>query len=137
MSHAAATDPAIVEGKLVEQSDGVIVLALPETDYRLHLLVDAPIDAEPGDRISGRIEAQAMRVDQTHNGGRFIEPVFGRPRRVQGRILAVDSDHNTVTVRAACPIVLKLTHARQSAANFNIGVIGMCDVKPGARFIIQ
>ncbi len=135
MSHAAATDPAMVEGKLVEQRDGLIVFALPGTDYRLHLLVDEPIKAEPGDLIRGRIEAQAMRVDQAHSGGRFIEPVFGRPRRVQGRILAVDTDNNTVTVRAACPVVLQLTHARQSAANFNIGVIGTCDVKPGARFI--
>jgi hypothetical protein len=135
MTHATATDPAIVEGKLVEQRDGMIVLALPGTDYRMHLLVDAPVKADPGDLISGRIEAQAMRVDQARSGGRFIEPVFGRPRRVQGRILAVNADNNTVTVRAACPVVLHLTHPRQSAANFTIGVLGMCDVKPGARFI--
>src|SRR5690606_15182475 len=57
-----------VHGTLVEQREGQIVLALPGTDYRLHLAVDGPLTPGVGGRVHGVIRAQARRVDVTRTG---------------------------------------------------------------------
>lgn len=124
---------SLVRGRLEESTDERIILSLLETDYRLHLVVDQPVDAAVGSRITGRIFARAMRADHIQSGGRFIEPVFGRPRRLQGRIVAIDPMANTLTLRCACPITCELT-ADQRAADFRTGELVCFDVQAGARF---
>lgn len=120
-------------GTLVEQRDGLIVLALPGSDYRLHLRIDAPLDARPGDRVHGTIKANARRVDVVTSGGAYIEPVYGRPRRLQGRVLATDPAANTLTVNVGpCPVEATLMPA-QKAGDFMPGMFVSFDVEPGAR----
>jgi hypothetical protein len=94
------------------------------------------VNVKVGGRVAGRIEANARRVDVAagHRGGAYIEPVFGRPRRLQGRILAADSAANTITVHCACPFVCRLTDPRQLAEDFQVGAMVMFDVERGARF---
>jgi len=116
-----------------EAAEGMIVLALPGTDYRHHLVAEGPVGVEPGRRLAGRIYTRAQRVDIVRAGGRFVEPVFGRPRRVQGRVLAIAPAANTITVHASCPITCELT-ARQSPRDFQIGQLVSFDVERGARF---
>lgn len=133
-------DPAnIARGVLADEREGVIDLAVPGTDYRLSLVVAAPLGARESGmldkKIRGVIRAQARRIDVVVTGGRFIEPVYGRPRRVQGVIVALDPGADTVTVKAhdALPIVCK-TNAQQHAADFKIGQFVGFDVAPGATF---
>ncbi len=126
-------DPAIVHGRLAERGEDRIVLTLPGTDYRLHLRVDRPIDLPLNERIAGRIFARARRVDVVGTGGRYIEPVYGRPRRLQGRITATDPQANTITVYCGCPFVCELT-ANQRANQFAVGQMVSFDVERGARF---
>lgn len=124
-----------VEGAYAgEAGDGMIVLAPPGTDYQHHLRVDEPIKTPVGKTITGHILARARRVDVVEAGGRFVEPVYGRPRRVQGRVLAVDTTANTVVVLCSCPFVCELT-ADQKARDFEPGQIVSFDVEPGARLI--
>lgn len=129
-----AKDPAIFSGILAEKTDDSIVITLADSDYRIHLATQGTIDAAVGKRLTGRIHAEALRVDLADSGGRFIEPVYGRPRRVQGRIIASDAETNTITVRAACPVVCALTHVSQNAADLPVGAIGTFDVRAGATF---
>ncbi|GAB4108732.1 MAG: hypothetical protein Kow00105_16410 [Phycisphaeraceae bacterium] len=132
MSEAVAAGP-IATGVLVEKSPDKLVLAVPGTDYRLRLVPVGPIQAEVNERVSGIIRAKALRVDVIPAGGRFIEPVFGRPRRVQGRIIGGDVKANTLTVQACVPITVTLM-PNQRAAQFAIGQMVSFDVEPGATF---
>lgn len=133
MTPTAADNPDLARGELLEKADEVIVLGLPGTEYRLHLVPTGPISAAVGRRIAGRINAEAMRVDVATTGGRYIEPVYGRPRRLQGRIVATDAAANTITVYCGCPIVCRLT-ATQNADDLPPGTLATFDVKPGATF---
>jgi hypothetical protein len=133
MTEATASTGSTTRGTLLEQSDDAIVLGLPGTDYRLHLVPTALISTTVGRRITGVIHAHAMRVDIVPSGGRYIEPVYGRPRRLQGRIIATDSHANSITLACACAVECTLT-ADQKAADMPIGAIASFDVKPGATF---
>jgi hypothetical protein len=127
------TDPTLAHGTLAESADAKVVLVLPGTDYRLHLAVATPPPAKPGDRVTGRIFARARRVDVVGAGGRYIEPVYGRPRRVQGSVVATDRATNTIVVKAVCPFTCELT-AGQQAADFKVGQLVSFDVERGARW---
>lgn len=111
-----------------------IVLGLYNSDYRLHLLPVGEITAEPGERVIGTIRAEAKRVDVVKTGGKFVEPVYGRPRRVQGRVIETDTSRNTLTVEAAAPFVCRLTDHRQRASDFEAGQFVSFDVLNGATF---
>jgi hypothetical protein len=125
----------VVKGKLLELSGEQVVVGLPGSDYRLHLVPQGKIEAVVNKPIQGRIRARARRVDATFDGrgGRYIEPVYGRPRRVQGRIVAHDTAANTITVDAACPVICTLV-ADQKAADFPPGTFVTFDVERGATF---
>lgn len=132
MSEATAAGP-IATGVLAEKSPEKLVLAIPGSDYRLQLVPVGMINADINDRISGTISANAQRVDVIKAGGRFIEPVFGRPRRVQGRITGGDVKANTLTVLASVPVTVMLM-PQQKAGQFAVGQMVSFDVKPGAGF---
>ncbi len=141
MSHATTIDSPIVHGTLAERKDSSIVLALPGTDYRILLHADAApgsalAAAELNKPIAGTIYASAKRVDVTTTGGRFIEPLFGRPRRLQGRIIATDAARKTITIYCGAPVICTLM-PNQKAEQFQVGQLVGFDVEKGARFEIR
>lgn len=109
-------------------------LAFANTQYDLHLVPVGTVACEVGKRILGTISAEARRVDIVKTGGRYIEPVIGRPRRVQGTVLAVDAKANTLVVDAGAPVHLTLTAPGQKAEKFAPGTLVSCDVMEGATF---
>lgn len=119
---ATATEPSMIE------------VTFYNTDYRLHLIPVGAVTASVGDRIEGQIAADAKRVDTVNSGGRYVEPVIGRPRRVQGSVVAVDASSNSITVNAGMPIVCRLTDPRQRASDFERGDFVSFDVMRGATF---
>ena len=133
MSESAVSNSPVARGILLEQSSDKLVLGLPGTDYRIHLAIKTPVEQEIGKRVSGRIYGSARRVDVCGTGGRLIEPVYGRPRRVQGRVIAVDAEANRITVFAACPITVDLLPT-QSTGDFAEGMMVTFDVQSGTRF---
>jgi hypothetical protein len=143
MLHPAPTDridPGLTRGTLEavhEQSatrPAHIELGLYNSDYRLHLLPNGEITAPVGKRIIGVIRAEAKRVDVVRSGGKYVEPVMGRPRRVQGRIVETDTSRNTITVDAGAAFVCRLTDHRQRASDFEAGQFVSFDVLNGASF---
>ena len=135
MSQAATATGPQIEGKLIQTTDDHIVLGIPGTDYKLHLVPTSPVTPDPQSRVRGIIRAQAQRVDVVGTGGRFVEPVCGRPRRVQGRVISGDVSANTITVHAgAGPFTVTLTDPRQKTADFAKGQMVGFDVKRGATF---
>ena len=134
MPQPTIANPAHARGVLAESGFERITFEVPGTSYRFELLVYQQPRTPVGKRIVGTIRAQAKRVDLVHTGGRYVEPVYGRPRRVQGEVLAIDAVENTITVDAGLPIVCRLTDARQKAGDFPPGSFVSFDVTPGASF---
>ena len=130
---APPKDPSVARGILRETSEGKIVLTFPGTEYRLHLATKGGVSAPVGAKVEGRIVAQARRMDVIKSGGRYIEPVEGRPRRVQGRVIGVDEAADCVIVSAGVPICCK-TDDRQKATDFKPDQMVSMDVLPGAFF---
>lgn len=143
MIHPAPTspvEPSIARGVLDERlpetatQPARVVLSFHNLNYQLHLLPTAPIAGEIGKRSLGTIRAEAKRVDICASGGRFIEPVIGRPRKVQGSIVETNPTENTITVNAGVPIVCRITDPRQRASGFEVGQFVTFDVLRGATF---
>lgn len=140
MIHPAPTnkiDPSLSRGTLESVDGTTVVIALPNTSYQIQLTSTAPTHGEIGKRIIGSIHANARRVDIVDTGGKYFEPVFGHPRRIQGRVQSHSVDTNTIVVDAGTPIHCKLTDPRQSPAQFPIGSLVSFDVRDGATFTPQ
>lgn len=133
MSETLAAEPGVVVGRLEEVRDDGVVLSVPDTDYRLHLVTSERVAGAVKDRVSGRVSARARRVDVVPSGGRYVEPVFGRPRRIQGRIIGGDVSSNTIMVDAAVPVVVTLM-SPQRTGDFSTGQLVSFDVESGATF---
>lgn len=137
-----AIDPALARGTLEEivqpsaTRPAFIKLALPNTSYSLHL---QPTGALPsgeriGKRLVGTIRAKARRIDVVGTGGRYVEPVFGRPRRVQGTVIRTTGD--AVIVDAGVPIHCTPQDPRQKVGDFQPGQFVSFDVLDGATIDI-
>ncbi len=133
-------DPRIARGVFVADipetatRPGYVRLGFPNTSYKLDLIPEGEVVGTPGKRIEGTVHAQAARLDKIGGGGRFVEPVFGTPRRVQGRVVAVNAETNEVIVSAGVPFHLHPTDPRQKATDFAEGEMVTCGIKNGAVF---
>lgn len=117
-----------VRGDLVE-------LLLPGTDYRLSLQLsgDPSLLPEPGKRLRGVISGKALRMHRAAAGGRFIEPVMGHPRIVQGTVMAIDPAANRMLADVVVPMWLTL-EAAQPVQEFATGDLVNFYCESGMRF---
>lgn len=153
MIHPAPTTPlapGLARGVHVESVAATatrpahVRLSFANTSYVLHLLPVGPVKAKPGEKVLGTIRARARRVDVVPSGGKYVEPVIGRPRRVQGRVVGrlagngagagVGDGQGTIIVDAGVPMHCTLTDARQHAEDFAVGDLVSFDVLDGASF---
>ncbi|MBX3357791.1 MAG: hypothetical protein KF745_05115 [Phycisphaeraceae bacterium] len=129
-------DPTIARGVFegLTQATGTkpayAIVSFPNTDYRTYLVPTGAVTAQPGKRVSGTVQARARRIDSVLTGGRYVEPVYGHPRRVQGSVIAVTP--GAVVVNAGFPIHCTPTDPRQKASDFQVGDFVSFDVMEGA-----
>jgi hypothetical protein len=95
-------------------------LKVPGTNYRNTFILHSPATLEPGQRVRGTIHAPAWKVDRVELGGNYVEPLFGRPRRMQGTILSVNPATNELTVQVAYEATVKLP-PKYTASNYHPG----------------
>lgn len=90
--------------------DGRVGLTLDGTSYEIHLAIagDASRLPKAGKRTSGVIHGKALRMHRAGAGGRFIEPVLGHPRIVQGTVMATDPAANRMLADVVVPMWLEL-----------------------------
>jgi hypothetical protein len=86
--------------------------------------------------VGGVIRVVARKVYTVPSGGNFINPIFGPPRTIQGRVRALDG--GSMVVQAGMPVHVELP-AEASAvelANGPIAVGSLVNVValPGATF---
>ena len=99
--------------------DNLVTLAAPPTNYRNAFVLKSE-NAAPlavGERIRGTIHAPAWKVDRVDLGGNYVEPRYGRPRRMQGTILSVNAAANELTVQVGYEVTVKLPE-KYKAADF-------------------
>jgi hypothetical protein len=139
-------DPTLSRGALAEiipataTRPAYVVLTVPNTDYRIHLRPFhddlTPFEGRVGHAVIGIIRVDAKRLDLCGAGGRYVEPVLGRPRRVQGMVRSVLKPENVVVLGCANGLSIRLTPTApgQTAAQFNEGDFLTCGVLDGATF---
>jgi hypothetical protein len=128
----------IARGKVTAVRDNNVVVFQPSnTNYELHLAVSGgAYDGPVGGLVEGRIRVPARKVLTVPSGGNFVEPIFGQPRTVQGRVRHVEE--RAIVVQAGTPIVVDLPQA-DNALDLTNGPIAngtMVNVMalPGATF---
>lgn len=112
-----------------------VELLLPGTDYRLSLQLsgDPSLLPEAGKRLRGVISGKALRMHRAAAGGRFIEPVMGHPRIVQGTVMAIDPAANRMLADVVVPMWLTL-EAAQPVREFATGDLVNFYCESGMRF---
>jgi len=134
-------DPTLTRGTLAAvlpetaTRPAMLALAVPNTSYELHLRPQVEVGKAVGAKLIGTVSVQARRIDTVQSGGKFIEPVQGRPRRVQGRVVGVRGA--AVVIDAGVPVHCVPTDQRQTAESFEPGSMVACDVLDGATFSPQ
>ena len=106
-----------------------VVIGVHGTDYRLEL--DSTVEpaefpaprSQRNRRIHGVIEARALKLHRASAGGRFIEPVHGRPRIVQGTVYEVDLARDRLLMDVVVPmwVTVETAVTGQAASEFRQG----------------
>lgn len=95
-------------GKVAEAKAGSVVFKPTGTTYELHLAMangatfSGPLDSP----VSCTIGVRARKVYTVPSGGNFIQPIYGPPRVIQGRVRAIEG--NRLVVHAGTAIVVTL-----------------------------
>jgi hypothetical protein len=100
------------KGKVLDVRDtdnGRLVTFQPlGTNYELHLLADGAFEAPRNKPVELRLHVQARKVYTVPSGGNFIQPIFGPPRIIQGRVRWADEDERIIVVHASVPFIIDL-----------------------------
>ena len=85
---------------LESRADNAITVRVPHTDYQLDLTLEGAdgTDLAEGSRVRGTIHAQVLRIHPAKAGGMFIEPMWGHPRIIAGKVIGADLDQRRVLV---------------------------------------
>ncbi len=130
---APAAKPNIARAVLLKNGEHTVTLGFTGTNYELHLNVLRALNQQEHKRVKGTIRVQARRIDRIGTGGKYVEPVYGSPRRLAGRVIATDPTNNTITVDATMPVVIKPDN-HQHASDFEVGDFVTMNLMPGATF---
>jgi len=97
-------------GKIVEIRDNIVVFQPSLTNYQIHLQFTGDTKPELSKHpVECLIRVEARKVYTVPSGGNFIQPIFGPPKIIQGRVKY--ADNKTVVVHAGVPIICQLPDA--------------------------
>lgn len=126
-------------GKVIGVEPGRIVFQPSNTNYEWHLAAATGAGDWTGPRnepVELVIRVNARKVYTVPTGGNFVQPIFGPPRIIQGRVKHVDG--NTLVVHAAVPFVVTLPQADHAIdlndGQIQVGRMANVVALPGATF---
>jgi len=125
--------------EICECESPCVALSFANTNYKLNLQPASDMDefrSMVGKTVLGTIHATARRIDAASAGGRSIDPVAGRPRRIMGRIVGIDTRSNGLVVNVGpdMAVWLQISAPNQHAKDFAEVEYITCDILPGASF---
>jgi hypothetical protein len=126
-----------------DPTEDSVVLGVHHTDYLIRLIpsvapADFPVPASRRNRrIRGTVEGRALKMHRADAGGRFIEPVHGQPRIVQGTVCRVDAANDRILMDIVVPmwITVETEVTGQDASDFQQGELLNFYLESGTRFI--
>ncbi len=99
--------------------DGLVTLKMLNANYcnTFKFIGEPP---QIGSRVVGEVYAYARKAEMVSLGGNYVEPLFGRPRRMQGMVLEQNVIRNELRVQTGYEVTVKLPE-NQPATEFPIG----------------
>ncbi len=121
---------------IVAAADGDRVTFHPQgTTYELDLAVPGGYSGPLNRRVACVVRLRARKLFTTAAGGSFVEPIFGCPRVVQGRVLHVEE--NRIVVRAGVNVIVELpssdTAIDLECGPIQVGSLVNATVEPGGQ----
>lgn len=106
---ASASDfPA--RGKVLSVQDNTVLFAPSNTNYQLRLERQGASPESPavptGVVLDATLRVTARKIWTVPSGGNFIDPIYGPPRKIQGRIRYLDEEQ--MVVQAGTSVLVKL-----------------------------
>ncbi len=102
-------------------ADKMVTLKVADKNYRNSFVLKGDTaNLVQGSKVAGTIHAPAWKVDRVALGGNYVEPLYGRPRRMQGTILAVKAGVNELVVQVGYEVTVKLPE-KYKASEYQVG----------------
>jgi hypothetical protein len=102
----ASVNDFSARGKIISVQDGMVVFAPANTNYKLHLQNKGDMDGKPAGMIEALLRVSGRKIWTVKSGGNFIEPIFGPPRKIQGRVRYLDNEK--MVVQTGAPFIVAL-----------------------------
>lgn len=124
-------------GKIIAMQESAVVFSPANTNYELRLDARRSLGGlKIGVTIDALIRVSARKIWTVPSGGNFIEPIFGPPRKIQGRVRYLDEDQ--MVLHCGVPILVSLP-ADPSAFDLvrglvKVGGLANVSVLPGGTF---
>ena len=124
-------------GRVKQIDDNTVVFVPAGTNYELHLKRSETQFSGPIDKpVEAMIRVTARKIWTVPSGGNFIQPIFGSPRIIQGRVRWLDE--RRLVVHAGTSFLVELPQSDQAVdlANGAIEAGSLVNVTalPGAVF---
>ena len=125
------------KGKIIAANDGIVVFSPENTNYEIQMELEGDIrSVKVGVWTQGHIVVHARKILTVGGGGNFVAPIFGPPRKIQGRIRYIDEDQ--MVIQAGVPMIVKLPHDSAcfelAHGQVAVGKMVNVDVLPGVTF---
>jgi hypothetical protein len=125
-----------------DPTDECVILGVHGTDYLLELTPTIPCDRFPeprskrNRRIRGVVHGRALKLHRAQAGGRFVEPVHGQPRIVQGTVYEVDGPNDRILMDVVVPMWITVDSeiTGQVASDFTPGDLLNFYLESGTSF---
>jgi hypothetical protein len=120
----------------IKQIDGDTVVFVPSgTNYELHLKREGESITGPIDKpIEATIKVTARKLWTVPSGGNFVQPIFGSPRIIQGRVKWLDE--RRMVVQAGANFLVELPGNSQAldlaSGGVEVGSLVNVTALPGA-----
>lgn len=122
---------------IVESVDNdLVTLKTPNANYRNTFKCATAADMVVGKRVTGTVHAPGRKIEAVSEGGNYVEPLFGRPRRMQGLVLRQNIADNSLLVQTAYDVTVQLP-SDQQAADFPAGSRVGWDNADWPQFVVE
>lgn len=132
----ASVSDFMAVGRVIDVEENAVVFQPVNTTYEWKLVTASRYDGPTDARIECRLTAKARKLYTVPSGGNFVQPIFGPPRILQGRIKHLEE--GLMVVHGGAPFIVELPKdedAYDMGSGF-LAVGGLVNVValPGARF---
>jgi len=116
------------------RKDGSVILNIPGTSYEITVPASGEVTPSAQGRVWGVLRLPVWKLDVVTAGGAYIEPVYGKPRRVQGMVVGSIPERNEVVVDVCGQPIVGTLPSRWKATEIEKGGRIGLDIEAGGRF---